>query len=193
MKQLLNIFKKKVKIPSYHEKRSLLDSYRQKYSLKILIETGTFFGETVDFFRTRVDKVYSIELSTELAEKAQKRFADFPNVKIIQGNSGTVLADIIKEITQPALFWLDGHYSSEFYVGDEFIRTAKGEKETPIENELDILMQSELKHVILIDDARLFVGKNDYPTIKQIEKIAKKSKLNYQVSVESDIIILNPH
>lgn len=193
MKQrILNLFKKKINIPSYHEKRAVLEFYLQKFNCGVLVETGTFLGDTVEYFRTRVEKVYSIELSTELAEKAQKRFADHHNVKIIQGNSGELLGEISNGLKEPALFWLDGHYSSEFFVGEEYIRTAKGDKDTPIENELRTLMQSPVQHIILIDDARLFVGQDDYPTIEGIQELVNKSKYKYQVSVQMDIIIIIP-
>ena len=69
------------------------------------------------------------------ANKAIKRFADDKNVRILQGDSGKELPSLIDGVEEPVLFWLDGHYSSEFFVKDEYIRTAKGEKNTPIEKE----------------------------------------------------------
>ena len=38
-------------------------------------------------------------------------------------------------------------------MGDTWIKTAKGEKNTPIEKELDIILSSSINHVILIDNA----------------------------------------
>src|ERR1035437_1901718 len=163
---LKNWYIQKFVILSYDEKRSILLSYKKKYGLEYFVETGTFFGDTVEFFRNKFKKVYSIELSEELALKCSKRFENISNVKIIQGDSGEILNDIIKEISYPILFWLDGHYSSEFYVGDEYIVTAKSNLNTPVEEELRTILASRKDHIILIDDARLFNGTNDYPTIK---------------------------
>lgn len=183
---------KKPILPSYHEKRAFIERISNQFGTSIMIETGTFLGDTVDFFKDKFEEVYSIELSVELAEKAQKRFAAQNNVKIIQGNSGEVLVDITRKLSKPALFWLDGHYSSEFFVNGEFIKTAKADKDTPIESELSTLMAADLPHLILIDDARLFVGAGDYPSIERIRSIIANSKYNYQLTVDTDIISITP-
>jgi hypothetical protein len=185
-------FKKKVEIPSYHVKRAILLGYKDKFNIGTLVETGTFLGDTVEFFRHKLDMVYSIELSDELAAKAIKRFAGIANVKIIQGDSGEILADIVKQISSPALFWLDGHYSSEFYVNDEFIRTARSEKDTPILKELGVLLNDHRQHVILVDDARMFTGEGDYPTLKAISNLVKQSRHSFEVFVDRDIINIIP-
>jgi hypothetical protein len=186
---LKNWYIQKFVILSYDEKRSILLSYKKKYGLDYFVETGTFFGDTVEFFRNKFKKVYSIELSEELALKCSKRFENISNVKIIQGDSGEILNDIIKEISSPILFWLDGHYSSEFYVGDQYIRTAKGEKETPILEELStILSRQNKKHVILIDDARCFNGQNDYPEYSYLKKYILKLNPSAKIEKKRDII-----
>jgi hypothetical protein len=186
-------FKKKVTPPPYELKQEILNSYRESYKLNILIETGTFLGDTVEYCKRKFEKVYSIELSDDLARKAKKRFENDPNVIIIQGDSGKVLKTILKEIKEPVLFWLDGHYSSEFFVGTEFIKTARTEIDTPIEEELTTILDSRLNHVILIDDARLFNGQNDYPKINSIKHKVRKAKgSDYVCKVENDIIHLFP-
>jgi hypothetical protein len=190
--KIVALFRKKVVIPSYEEKRGIIDFYKNKFNTQTLVETGTFLGDTVEFFRTKFPKVYSIELSKELAEKAAKRFEGYENVSILQGDSGEVLASLIADFKVPALFWLDGHYSSEFFHNGEYIKTARADKDTPVEKELNILLNASQQHIILIDDARLFTGRNDYPTIKNIGKKAASSKYPYHVFVQNDIIIIIP-
>ena len=168
--KLNRMFLKPAKVPEYGQKRETLNVYKEKYGLKILVETGTFMGETVEYFKNSFAKVISIELAEDLAKKAQKRFENDRNVTIIQGDSGKVLKDLVRHATEPFLFWLDGHYSSEFYVGDEYIKTARTDVDTPVEEELRTILASDLKHVILIDDARLFTGVSDYPSISQLKK-----------------------
>ena len=51
---------KPVTPPPNELKRAILNSYREKYSLNTLVETGTFFGETVEFFKKSFKKLYSI-------------------------------------------------------------------------------------------------------------------------------------
>jgi hypothetical protein len=191
--KLERIFVKEVEPPPYELKREIMESYRDKYKLKILIETGTFFGDTVEYFKNKFEKVYSIELAEDLAKKAQKRFENDANVKIIHGDSGTVLKSLVKEIKEPVLFWLDGHYSSEFFVGDEFIKTARTDKDTPIEEELNAVLGAGINHVILIDDARGFNGLGDYPSISSIKRKVKTFKGGaYACKVETDIIHIYP-
>jgi hypothetical protein len=184
---------KKVEIPSYDEKRAILMSYKDKFNINTFVETGTFLGDTVEFFKNKFKQVYSIELSTELAEKAARRFEKDPNVRIIQGDSGEILASVVKEIASPALFWLDGHYSSEFFVNDEYIRTARAEKDTPVMKELGILLNDDHQHIILIDDARLFVGQDDYPSLRTIHRLVRQSKYSFNVFVNRDIINIIPN
>ena len=181
-----------VRIPSYETKRAILIEYKERYGLNTLVETGTFFGDTVEFSKHTFTKVISIELSEDLAKNAKKRFEQDKNVTIIHGDSGQLLKDIIKNESSPILFWLDGHYSSEFYVGDIFIKTARTNVDTPIVEELKAILSSKLNHVILIDDARLFIGLNDYPSIYQVKRLVKKSGKKYNVVVVQDIIRLTP-
>jgi hypothetical protein len=192
-RKLLRPVSGKVAPPPYELKREILNSYKEKYALKIFIETGTFFGDTVEYFKNSFKKVYSIELAEELAKKAKQRFENDRQVEIIQGDSGSILKGILKDINEPILFWLDGHYSSEFFVGDEFIKTARTDKDTPVVEELDTILGSPINHVILIDDARGFDGLGDYPSISSIKRMVRKAKgPAYHCNVENDIIQIYP-
>ena len=182
------LFGKKINIPTYDEKRAVIKQYADEFQLKTLIETGTFLGDTVEFFKTKFKKVISIELSEELATKAIKRFENDDNVTIIKGDSGVELSHILKGVSEPFLFWLDGHYSHSCNVNGNFIVTGKGDLDTPIEQELRSILSTAPKHVILIDDARCFNGEGDYPSIKLIKKIFLKSGKKYKVVIENDII-----
>jgi FkbM family methyltransferase len=190
--KIRNVFKAETKIPSYETKRAIINSYKDKFDVDLLVETGTFLGDTVEFFKNKFETVYSIELSDELSARAIKRFEADENVKIIQGDSGVVLNKLLDRLNKPAIFWLDGHYSSEFFLGDEYIRTARSDKDTPVENELKAIFRSKLPHIVLIDDARLFVGEKDYPTIDSLKEMVNTLKPGYTVSVNTDIIRIVP-
>lgn len=205
MQKLLNKIYRKVKrrfykrepvfhIPEISIKRNDIQEISEKYKdAKIFIETGTFLGDTIEFFKNDFARLYSIELSEELAHKAKKRFQNNTNVSIIQGNSGEQLTNILAEINEKCIFWLDGHYSSEFWVGEEFIQTAKGKKDTPVKEELLQIINHKVKdHIILIDDARCFNGEQDYPTIKKIRKLILKHLPSHTVEVKNDIIRVLP-
>jgi hypothetical protein len=186
------MFGKQQQSPSYDFKRAQIKKCKDQFGVDVLVETGTFIGDTVEHFKTIFKKVYSIELAEELAAKAKRRFESDRNVTIIQGDSSEVLDKLIDQINEPILFWLDGHYSSEFYLGDEYIKTGRGKKDTPVEEELKLIFRNKLNHVILIDDARLFQGINDYPSIPELKKLVKSFKRNYSVKVDNDIIYILP-
>ena len=84
-------------------------------------------------------------------------------------------------ITENAIFWLDGHYSAGF--------TAKGDKETPIYEELEAIIQdSTHDHILLIDDARLFTGERDYQTIEELSDFVRGKNKDYIIEVKDDVI-----
>jgi hypothetical protein len=170
--------------PPHIVKQMAIEEYRKKFHTEILVETGTYLGDMVEAQRDHFKKIYSIELSEKLFNKAQKRFKDQLHIKILHGDSGTVLNKLMTEIDKPALFWLDGHYSGGI--------TAKGEKECPVPEELEKILKNSLPHIILIDDARLFSGTHDYPTIEQIEEIIKFNNRQYFIEIKDDIIRLTP-
>jgi len=167
--------------PPHIVKQMTITEYKDKYGYEVLVETGTFWGDMVEAQKKRFHKIYSIELGVDLFNRATKRFKNAKNVIIIQGDSGKVLPKILLDINEPAIFWLDGHYSEGI--------TAKGEKECPIFEELDAIFSSmKFNYVLLIDDARLFVGERDYPTLAQLSEYIKSKNYKYQVEVKNDII-----
>lgn len=167
--------------PPHIAKQMTIRDYQEKYQYSVLVETGTFMGDMVEAQKKRFKKIFSIELDVDLYNIATKRFKKYKNVTIIQGDSGKVLTKLLEDINEPAIFWLDGHYSAG--------ATAKGEKECPIFEEVDAILQSKkFNHILLIDDARCFIGEGDYPSIDQLTAYVTGKNENYQVEVKHDII-----
>lgn len=182
-KEIIQDWKKKGRpVPPPNEvKYLLIQSYGERFSINTLIETGTLRGGMIAANKDHFKKIISIELADHFYEYAKKRFSSYPHISIIQGDSGKVLPDILQHISDPCLFWLDGHYSGG--------NTAKGELETPIVEELHHILNHHVKnHVILIDDARLFTGKNDYPTIHELKRLVMKNGKNRTFEVKDDMI-----
>jgi hypothetical protein len=171
--------------PPHIIKQQTLQSYSKKYDLKVLVETGTFYGDMIEAMKNIFDKIYSIELSQELFERAKKRFKNQKQVELIQGDSGIELKSLMSKIDRPTLFWLDGHYSAG--------ETAKGDKETPIFEELQHIFDTpDLGHVIIIDDVRSFGLHHDYPTIERLTEFIKSKRPNMDVSVQYDSMRIAP-
>lgn len=170
--------------PPHIVKQQAIAEYATQYSAAALVETGTYLGDMVEAQKNRFGKVYSIELSERLHKKAQKRFRGNDNIILLQGDSGTKIAEVVAELKAPAIFWLDGHYSGGI--------TAKADKECPVPEELHAIFNSPVDHIILIDDARLFNGTHDYPTIEQIQAIIEQHEKKYSIENKDDIIRLIP-
>jgi hypothetical protein len=154
-------------IPVPHAvKQLMIERYQRLSGYEVLVETGTFLGDMVEAQRENFSKIYSVELGPRLWKNAVQRFKKFNHINIIQGDSGKVLDQVTALLNQPAIFWLDGHYSAGV--------TARGEKDCPIYGEVDAIFRHQrLPHILLIDDARLFVGQGDYPTIEELTQYVK--------------------
>ena len=155
--------------------------HADRFSIRTLVETGTYEGEMVEAVRKDFDAILSIELDATLHENARRRFAGDPHVTLVQGDSGVVLKELLARLDEPALFWLDGHYSGGI--------TAKAEFETPIMKELENIYSHRWakSHVILIDDARCFDGRGDYPGIAALEGSARAAGYD-RFEVRDDMI-----
>jgi hypothetical protein len=167
--------------PPHLVKQRVLRGYARTFRLPVFIETGTYRGDMVEAVKGDFERIYSIELGRELYTLAERRFAADPHITILQGDSGEVLRDLLKRIDRPALFWLDSHFSDA--------DTARSSLITPIRRELEHILAHPLahRHVILIDDARLFTGEDDYPTIESLKSTVRSAGFD-SWAVKDDII-----
>jgi hypothetical protein len=169
----------------HDSKMNMIDICRNNFCIGIFIETGTFKGDAIKYFLNRFIRIYSIELDYKLARDAQREFEKFSNVEVWQGDSGVVLGKLLANISQRCFFWLDGHYSHGI--------TARGNSNTPIFKELDAILSHNIRnHIIYIDDARLFIGKNDYPKLEDLKYYVLRNNAKYRFEIENDVIKILP-
>jgi hypothetical protein len=163
-------------------KRQTVRRYGEAYKMDTLIETGTYLGEMVEAQRLHFRRIVSVELDPTLAKRARRLFHGRTEIEIREGDSARELPTILATLDRPALFWLDAHYSGGM--------TAKGDVETPIGTELRCILAHDFgdRHVILIDDARLFNGTKDYPTATEVRELVVSLRPNCIVDVIDDII-----
>jgi SAM-dependent methyltransferase len=139
------------------KRRSLLAKLRS-CNLHVVIETGTFLGDTTHFLASRGYSVVTVEVEPRLAAWARARFDGVANVRVIEGDSEQLMTGLIADLDQPALFYLDGHYSGS--------GTGKGQHETSVVREVEaILRDAPSGSFVIIDDARCFGRLPDYPPI----------------------------
>lgn len=165
-------------------KQTAIQELAKQYGCTVLVETGTYRGDMMEAQKKHFEQLYSIELSKDFHAKAKQRFQNDTHINLLQGDSGSVLPKLAPKIDGIALFWLDGHYCGG--------KTALSAIECPIYAEMESVFKTGKKHVMLIDDARLFVGEHDYPTIPELTAFVAKTNPDYQVEVKDDLIRVFP-
>ncbi len=175
---------KPIPMPSAAKRRTLR-GYAEKYRLAVFIETGTHRGDTIAALRGACGRIVSIELEPSKVVAARARFASVPGVEILEGDSGVVLPGVLAALDRPALFWLDAHYMGA--------GSGRVDDQTPISGELAAVLAHPVKgHVIVVDDARLFTGRDGYPTLEAVRQAIAKARPDVEWAVEFDLIRLTP-
>lgn len=183
--QYLEYLKMGTHLPAPHViKQNNIRKYQELYQFATLVETGTYLGDMLEAQKHQFNRLISIELGEDLYKKAVQRFVNDPHIELLHGDSGKLLKEVISTIHEPALFWLDGHFSAGI--------TAKSDKNTPIVEELQTIFASPLPHGILIDDARHFTGRDDYPSIDEISFLVRDHSPGRKIEVADDVIRIMP-
>lgn len=160
-------------------KQMTVAEYGRRYNLRCLVETGTYYGEMVAALRKQFDRIYSIELDPELAEYSRQRFKNYPQVKILEGDSGALVPQVVAQLDRPAVFWLDaGYYGVDLTKGDL----------SRLLTELRAILSSRVReHVVLMDDARIFVGTDSKFTASQLVAWIEREYPDRKVEIARDI------
>ena len=166
-------------------KQAIVESYRRRFQPRVFVETGTFAGEMIAAVGRRFDRVFSIELDPGWHARAVERFRALPHVTLLQGDSGDRLPEVLAQIQQPALFWLDAHYSGPI--------TAKGAIDSPIVKELEAIRGHDVRgHIVLIDDIRYFNGRDGYLDLPDLLRWIREVDPSGAVEVRDDILRWHP-
>ncbi|MBV8206525.1 MAG: hypothetical protein JO041_07020 [Acidobacteria bacterium] len=141
--------------PPHLLKQRLVRSAAQAHHLRVLVEAGTYFGEMVSALKTHFEQIYTIEFDPRFAELAARRFRRFPGIHVLQGSSDCLIPQVLAQLNQPALFWLDAGYCAW---NGSFADSSR------LLTELNaILADSRFRHVVLIDDVVPFSGLDGTP------------------------------
>jgi hypothetical protein len=126
-------------------KQRTVREYARRYTLRVLIETGTYYGEMVAAVKNDFDRIDSIEFDPALARRAARLFERHPKIRILEGASEQFIPELLKSLSEHALFWLDAGY----YTWDNLPRNRER-----LPAELAAILGHSIKgHVVLIDDA----------------------------------------
>ncbi len=163
-----------------------------EFSIKNFVETGTYEGNTAIWAAENFQKVWTIELSDHFYRETFDKYKDRQNIEFIFGDSRTQLEKIVGKSEEPALFWLDAHWSGGATYGDN--------DQCPLIEELKIISQSQFDNFIFIDDARLFTSPPQPPhrpeqwsDIASIIKAIHADRSDKYIVIIEDVIIAVPN
>jgi hypothetical protein len=165
------------RIPHLVKQRTVLE-YAQRFGFRTLVETGTYYGEMIAAVGSRFQRIYSIELDPTLAAQAKARFRKSPNVRIVEGDSQTIVPLLVPTLHEPCLFWLDAGYCG-------WARATGASNRLGTEMH-SILADTRHRHVILMDDA---------DGVEQLEELLASLRASYadrEVEIARNIIRITP-
>jgi hypothetical protein len=152
----------------------LANDLRVKYGFTVFVETGLAQGTSALWAEHFFENVISVEISAEAVYNF-KVAHDESAVKIVMGDSGQEMVGIVSGLPVPALFWLDGHT-------DDY---------TPILAELAAINTSTLRHVIMIDDWRMFGTCPAWPSRERVLEFAANDGARACAEID-DVLVVTP-
>jgi hypothetical protein len=164
----------------------------------VCIETGTYQGDGTLALKEQFDAVHTIELSEKWHQFAAQKLAPFKGITCHHGDSAEVLAALLPQLSEPAVFFLDAHFAG----GD----TARGSEEVPLLRELEAISKRPYADMIIVDDLRLIGKKGQsgaegdpvYPlmtfdwrdiTMERIAGVVNRGNRTFWVSGDDRILI----
>ena len=166
---------------------------KHELPLSIFVETGSFEGDTVQSVRPLFDRIYTVELVEKYFQKVFERFKDDPSITARFQSSPEFLRQLKPSLENASvLYWLDAHWCME---GE----TEGKESQCPLIEELEAIGHLNTESVILIDDARLFLGpppppyeSSQWPVFSDI--LSKLIMLNslHELMVINDVMVFYP-
>ena len=169
--------------PPAFVKRNLLLSFINRDT--VVVETGTYRGDTTSKLAPVVKEIHTIEASYPLYCAASKKLAGYNNIMTHHGNSRNVLPRLVPLLASKnrVLFWLDAHYSGGVTYGQQ--------DECPLLDELTVIFDNLSENnniIILIDDIRVFDVNPSYPPKASI--IQSATNRGFSWDIVFDILIL---
>jgi hypothetical protein len=171
--------------------KELVIELKNIFKINDFIETGTFKGGTTYWASKIFKNVFTVEYSSVLYKAAVLKLSNCRNVTCYFGNSPSQLPQIISQLNSPAIFWLDAHWcgGSTYGVDDE----------CPLLEEISLIIEQNENHIIIIDDARLFLkppskllSSDQWPGLNEILCLLLK-RPDFYTFVSEDVIVSIPN
>lgn len=157
---------------------------KKEMGLSVLVETGSFSGNSAVWAADHFDYVISIDIREVNQVRARERCIG-KRVAFIIGDSRRELGPLLRVLNQPTFLWLDAH--------EEKGQFGCGWDDCPVLDEMHAIVASPHKHAVLIDDRHYFEPPYDpvvFPRRNVIEQLANSN--GYKVYDAAYAIICLP-
>ena len=164
--------------PPHVVKQLAILRYQRSRRFRTFVETGTFTGEMVEAMRpvlpaNRLDR----DVARNPSMPPIRRFAGDPGVELSAWRQRRRAAACAR--AAPRTGACSGSTGISWEAGP-----ARGEEDSPVRAELAALLSHPVRrHVVLIDDARLFSGADGYPTIAELVAWIERERPGRDVQV----------
>lgn len=170
----------------------LLEALRRQLPLRAFFETGTFEARTTTAVAPLFDHVWTVELSPVLYEWAKQKLEPFKHVEVIHESSPDALRARSRQLSSGSiLYWLDAHWCGG--------PSAGAANECPLLDELAAIGNLNDMSVVLIDDARYFLGPAPpphnaahWPGLLELEAALRRISTEHGLWVINDVMIYAP-
>ena len=170
--------------------KDIVLKFKEKAGIQNFVETGTYQGGTCFWAAAHFENVYTIEIDPVISKETSSKPNRPKNINFFIGNSKDVLPGLIQQLKGRTIFWLDGHWCNVSEIGKDM--------ECPLIDELKALQHLK-DAVILIDDARLFLGplppphdRTQWPRVDDVFLLLKKQFPFHFVTISDDVILCIP-
>jgi GT2 family glycosyltransferase len=170
--------------PDGTAKREHLLSLFRARGHRTLLESGTFMGDTVEYFMPHAARVISVEVEPRLFADAERKFEGAGNVELVFGDALHVIPEVVARLEDPPLIWLDGHFSEGV--------TGSGDEIEPAASILQQLgaVGAPAGTTVVVDDLRLFGLHPDFPGLDELIQRARQGFPNAQIRVGLDSLVI---
>lgn len=169
----------------------LMVAMQVRYGLQQFVETGTHNGGSTLRALSHFDVVTTCDIDQESIKRVKAwNLPPQKRIRAVCVTSPVLLRSIFADpLTLPALIWLDAHWCGGPKQGPE----------CPLLAELRAINGTRGRHVILIDDARMFLNPppaphdpKQWPTFGQIKELCRQLGPTDVVEVFGDAIVVRP-
>jgi hypothetical protein len=116
--------------------QEMMDTFIKDNEVELLIETGTYKGDTTKYLATHNKPVITTELVEELYKEACDNTKEHANITALLGDSTTLLQPLLPSNNEKVFFFLDSH----------------GANDRSLDRELDLIAESTITPFIAIHD-----------------------------------------